>query len=263
MPAETAFLMYHEIAVPGRELCRDFRGHAPYAVLEHELSSQLSFLREHGWCGVNVTEALAQNGDGKPRVAITFDDGSETDLTSAAPLLESAGFRATFYAIAGWVGRSGYLSMSQLRELYGRGFEIGCHSMNHKYLSGLNQRELRVEIADAKAHLEDALGGPVDHFSCPGGFWSAQVARIAKLSGFRSVATSRIGRNGRHSDRYRLSRIVIMRGMALDDFDSLCRGRGLRLKQARERAIAIPKKLLGANLYLRLHSALHRNEDRA
>lgn len=254
--------MYHELAVPGRELCRDFKGHAPYAVREHEFSLQLGFLRERGWRGVCVTEALAQNGNGKPRVAITFDDGSETDLTSAAPLLESAGFGATFYAIAGWLGRSGYLSVNQLRELHGRGFEIGCHSMNHHYLSALNESELRVEIAGAKARLEDALGGPVDHFSCPGGFWSPQVARFAKLSGFRSVATSRIGRNSRNSDPYRLSRIAIMSGMTLDDFSSLCRGRGLRLRQARERAAAIPKALLGANLYIRLHSALHRNEDR-
>jgi peptidoglycan/xylan/chitin deacetylase (PgdA/CDA1 family) len=265
MSTEIAFLMYHEIAVPGRDLCRDFKGHVPYAVPLHEFASQLDFLREQRWRGLSVSEALVANGNGAHthKVAITFDDGSETDFDAAAPLLQNAGFHATFYAITGWLGRPGYMSASQLRELHTRGFEIGCHSMNHKYLTGLTDRELRVEIADAKARLEEVLGAAVNHFSCPGGFWSPKIARLAKLAGYESVTTSRIGRNSRRSDPYRLSRISIMRGMALDDFRSVCYGHGLFLKQARERVAAIPKSLLGANLYIRLHSALHRNETRA
>jgi peptidoglycan/xylan/chitin deacetylase (PgdA/CDA1 family) len=265
MSTEIAFLMYHEIAVPGRELCRDFKGHVPYAVPQREFSSQLDFLREQRWRSLSVSEALAANSNGghASTVAITFDDGSETDLHTAAPLLDNAGFHATFYVIAGWLGRPGYMSASQLRELHARGFEIGCHSMTHKYLTGLTDRELRVEIADAKARLEEILGAAVNHLSCPGGFWSTKIARLAKLAGYKSVATSRVGRNSRRSDPYRLSRISIMRGMTLDDFRSVCYGHGLFLKQARERVAAIPKALLGANLYIRLHSALHRNETRA
>jgi peptidoglycan/xylan/chitin deacetylase (PgdA/CDA1 family) len=253
--------MYHEIAVPGRELSRDFTGHAPYAVPQAELHSQLKFLKEHGWCGLSITEALAVNGARNPAsVAITFDDGSETDLRAAA-LLEKAGLHATFYVIAGWLGRKGYLSPEGLRELEAGGFEIGCHSMNHRYLSGLNAAELQVEIVDAKARLEQALGAAVNHFSCPGGFWSPKVARLAKRSGYRSVATSRIGLNSMHSDPYRLARISILRGMAPDDFARACRGDGLFLRQARERISAVPKTLLGTDLYLRLHSLLHSRQD--
>jgi len=254
--------MYHELAVSGRELSRDFNGHVPYAVRQEEFQSQLDYLRAHNWRGINVTQALAESST-SPAVVITFDDGSETDLHVAAPLLAEAGFQATFYVIADWLGRPGYLSASQIRELQALNFEIGCHSMNHRYLTGLSNRELRVEIEDAKTRLEQVLARAVHHFSCPGGFWSQQVARIAAASGYRSVATSRIGLNDKFSDPYRLCRISIKRGMPPEAFASACRGDRLFWKQARERVAAIPKALLGTNLYVRLHAILHPSDEYA
>ena len=253
------FLMYHEIELPGRELSRDFKGHIPYVVPHNELHSQLQFLHDNGWRGLTVTDALADSGNSGQKVAVTFDDGSETDLYAAA-LLHDAGLRATFYVIVGWLGRPGYLSPGQIRELHASGFEIGCHSMNHRYLSGLSDHELQIEVAQSKARLEEMLGTAIHHFSCPGGFWDSRVARVARESGYLSVATSRIGRNTQHSNRYRLSRICITRGMCLEDFNSACRGNGLFLKQVRERIAAVPKAVLGANLYIRVTAALHSHE---
>ncbi|MEM7517382.1 MAG: polysaccharide deacetylase family protein, partial [Planctomycetota bacterium] len=42
----------------------------------------------------------------RPRVAITFDDGYLDNAQYAAPLLEGAGLRATFFAATDFVGRS-------------------------------------------------------------------------------------------------------------------------------------------------------------
>ena len=42
-------------------------------------------------------------------VCITFDDGCETDLIAAAPVLRESGFSATFYLTAGFLGTPGYL----------------------------------------------------------------------------------------------------------------------------------------------------------
>ena len=161
------YLMYHEIDVAGRSLSRDFSGHVAYAVPETELRSQLQYLREHSWRGISVSEALSTDAsNAQMDVVITFDDGSETDLLAAAPLLEEMNFKATFYVIVGWLGRSGYLSESQLRALHAQGFEIACHSMNHSYLTALSDIELYTETAEAKARLEQILGVRVDHLSC-------------------------------------------------------------------------------------------------
>jgi peptidoglycan/xylan/chitin deacetylase (PgdA/CDA1 family) len=254
-----AYLMYHEIDVAGRSLSRDFRGHVAYAVPEAELRSQLQYLREQSWRGISVTEALSTNASNPQMdVVITFDDGSETDLLAAAPLLEEMKFKATFFVIVGWLGRSGYLSESQLRALHAQGFEIACHSMNHSYLTALSDIELYTETAEAKARLEQILGVQVDHLSCPGGFWNRRVACAAKRCGYRSVATSRPGVNTGQTDPYCLARISMMRGAALADFDRFCHGNGLFARRIKEAALSVPKFVLGADSYVRVHSALHR-----
>ena len=70
-------------------------------------------------------------------VCITFDDGCETDLLAAAPILKEFGFGATFYITVGFLGKPGYLSEAQVRNLSALGFEIGCHSLTHPYLPTL------------------------------------------------------------------------------------------------------------------------------
>ena len=255
----TAYLMYHEIAVVGRGLSRDFSGHLAYAVPETELRSQLRYLRKHGWRGTSVTQALSADARGNLDVVLTFDDGSETDLLIAAPLLKESNFRATFYVVVGWLGRNGYLTRSQLKELHAQDFEIGCHSMTHRYLTGLSDIDLHSEIAESKTQLEQILGVQIDHLSCPGGFWDSRVARAAKRSGYRSVVTSRTGMNARSTDPYCLARISMMRGTAIADLSRICHGKGLFARRVKEGILSFPKSILGADGYVRLHSVLHRS----
>lgn len=91
-----------------------------------------------------VGESLAPASSVSQTVAISFDDGCETNLIAAALVLEEASFNATFYIVAGWLGKKGYLSVAQLRDLTTLGF--GCHSMTHRFFTNLDERELHVEI---------------------------------------------------------------------------------------------------------------------
>src|SRR5581483_12462557 len=161
------FLMYHELELPEGPLCQSDPGYVRYILPRESFASEMNWLAQNGWRGICVGQAL-QCPPGNS-VAITFDDGCETDLLAAAPILQEHGFQATFYVTAGLVGRSGYLSPAQVRELRARGFEIGCHSMTHAYLDDLDATGLRREIVDAGKRLEEITGEKVEHFSCPGG----------------------------------------------------------------------------------------------
>jgi len=107
----------------------------------------MDHLKGHGWQGLSLGQAL-QFAEG-PNVTITFDDGCETDLLAAAPILRQAGFNATFFITVGRLGKPGYLSKAQVKEL-SEGFEIGSHSMTHAYLTDLDESGLRHEICDSK-----------------------------------------------------------------------------------------------------------------
>ncbi|MGA2255620.1 MAG: polysaccharide deacetylase family protein, partial [Thermoguttaceae bacterium] len=184
------YLMYHEIELPGRSMCQSEPGYVRYVVKESAFHDQLTWLKDHGWQGLSVGQALET--ERTQDVALTFDDGCETDLLTAAPLLRQLLYNATFYITVGFLGNRGFLSRAQLRELTDQGFEIGCHSMTHAYLSDLGAKELHYEIADSKQALEQITGRPVEHFSCPGGRLNSRVVEVAREAGYRSLATSRM-----------------------------------------------------------------------
>lgn len=261
MAAGTVFLMYHEVELPGRELCRPQRNYLRYVVTAASLRNQLKRLQATGFRGITVTEALREGPPKLPTVVMTFDDGCESDLLAAAPMLNATGFNGTFYVIAGFLGRRGYLSAAQLRELSDSGFEMGCHSMSHVYLTELDQSRLHAEIIEAKEKLEQVLGRSVDHFSCPGGQWNSRVAAFAQQAGYHSMAASRSGMNSGTTSPFHLARIAVLRGTKIDEFSRLCRGEGLLLRRCREDVLAVGKSLLGNSLYDRLRSATLGNSD--
>jgi peptidoglycan/xylan/chitin deacetylase (PgdA/CDA1 family) len=253
MPDGNLFLMYHELELPKRPFCQSEPGYVRYIVAEKDFRDQVRFLRESKLSVMNVSQSLASSMDG---IVLTFDDGCETDLLTAAPILKDAGFNATFYITTGFLGTRGYLLPGQVRELRSRGFEIGCHSMSHPYLDELGPKDLKRELGDAKAQLEDILGSAVEHFSCPGGRWSPQVVETAKQCGYTSVATSRVGRNLASADRFSLARVAVMRGLGIHDFRSLCHGQGLRQMQLREQTRAFAKRFLGNSTYDKLRALM-------
>lgn len=255
---QTVFLMYHELEIPGRPLCQTEPGYVRYVPHASEFQSQMQLIKSQGWRGVCVKEALRYQPD---TVAITFDDGSETDLICAAPILQELGFGATFYITTGFIGKPGYLNRSQLQELSQMGFEIGCHSMTHAYLTDLRAEEMTREVVEAKSQLEQLIGKPVEHFSCPGGRHNQRVSDVARHAGYRTVATSRLLANSPFSNPFALGRVSIMRSTSLSEFENLYRGRGLWQMDFLARSRRAMREVLGNTAYDRLRNALLRHES--
>jgi peptidoglycan/xylan/chitin deacetylase (PgdA/CDA1 family) len=248
------FLMYHELELPGRPLIQSEPGYLRYIVREKTFRSQIDWLRNHGWRGLSVGEALQFPSE--KSVAITFDDGCETDLIAAAHVLHSAGFHATFYVTADWVGKPGYLSTAQLRELHSFGFEIGCHSMTHAYLNDLSPGRLNVEIAESRSRLQEIIGNKVEHFSCPGGRYNEQTVSVARRAGYGSLATSRAVANHASTDPFQLGRVAILRDLNQTAFAEICAGKSLWKLRMGESVRTSAKKILGNTLYDRIRTTV-------
>jgi peptidoglycan/xylan/chitin deacetylase (PgdA/CDA1 family) len=248
------YLMYHELAIPSRVLCQAEPGYVRYIVKLKDFESQMQWLKTQSWRAMSVSGAISSPD--QHAVVLTFDDGCETDLLTAAPILKNAGFDATFYITVGFLGRSGYMSRSQVRELSDLSFEIGSHSMTHPYLSDLPDEELQDELVRSRNELQEMTGRAVEHFSCPGGRWSQRVAKFAQRAGYRSVATSRSIANSSGSDRFSLGRIAVMRGTDFGTFQELCQARGLWKLRARELMRSTAKSIFGNSSYDRIRAVL-------
>jgi peptidoglycan/xylan/chitin deacetylase (PgdA/CDA1 family) len=254
-------LTYHELELAGHPLCQPEAGYSRYVVSQENFRTQMGWLRQAGWRGLSVREALAfppQNGAGQNSVAVTFDDGCESDFTTATPILKEAGHNATFYVTVAFLGQRGYMNSTQLRELSAAGFEVGCHSMTHAYLTDLDDCGLQRELVQAKAQLEQIVGKAVEHFSCPGGRCDTRVIEVAKSAGYRSVAHSRIQVNPLGADAFDLGRIAILRETDLPGFQEICRGKGLWKLHLGERVRHAAKQVLGNSLYDRGRALLLR-----
>lgn len=253
----TLFLMYHEIESPGRPLCGTDPGYVRYVVTESEFRSQLESVRAAELHGVSVGEALANFRRGiHACIALTFDDGCETDLLTAAPMLRDAGFNATFFIVAGFVGNAGFLDKGQLRELHDSGFEIGSHSMTHRHLSDLADAALREELQASKDCLEQLIGSPVVHLSCPNGRWSPRVAQFAQQAGYQTICTSRVDRNSPDTATSDLARFAVMRDTPAEEFFGVVSGEDLSRHRRKAAILRLAKRALGNRFYDKLRSMI-------
>jgi hypothetical protein len=254
---QMVFLMYHELELPGRPTARSDPGYIRYVLRASDFRSQVRFLRQQGWRGISVGEALSFPK--QPGVAVTFDDGCESDLLVAAPVLKDSRFTATFYVTPGFLGHLGYMAHSQVRELASLGFEIGCHSMTHAYLTDLDEAGLRREVREAKLQLEQILGRAVEHFSCPGGRHDLRAVAAARSAGYVTLATSRVQANRKSTDPFALGRVAVMRDTKPEAFWAICRGHGLWQLNARSALRGTARRLLGNSTYDRLRGVLLRH----
>jgi peptidoglycan/xylan/chitin deacetylase (PgdA/CDA1 family) len=248
------YLMYHELELPNRPLCQDEPGYVRYIVPIANFREQMRFIKDSGLRGLNVSEALEPDAPEGP--VITFDDGCETDLISAAPLLCELGFSATFFVTVGFLEQRGYMTRPQLRSLSDLGLEIGSHSLTHPYLTDLPQDKLDEEIIRSKHELEQITGREVSHFSCPGGRWNERVAETACRAGYRSVSTSHNATNFPSTSKFSLGRVAIMRATNLGTFVKQTKGHGLWKLRLKDSARAFVKRVFGNALYDRLRAGI-------
>ncbi len=97
-------------------------------------------------------------------------------------LFDRVGIRATFFVVAQDLAHPDACAV--LRECVAAGHEIGNHSLTHPYdLSRKTAAEMTVEVADARARLEDFCGVPVVGFRAPGYVTSEALLEAVVASG--------------------------------------------------------------------------------
>ncbi len=84
---------------------------------------------------------------------------------------------------------------NQLRALAAAGHEIGSHSLTHPILTQCNERDLLIEMAEARERLGGVLGKAPAAFCYPNGSHDARVRVAAASAGYAWAATMDPGVN--------------------------------------------------------------------
>lgn len=212
-PARIPVITYHSIDRSGSVV----------STAPEIFSQQMKKLGEAGYRTATMAELTecvrSDRWPSEKTVVLTFDDGFENFLTTAAPILAEHAFTATVYLVTDHCGRfndwggnppelprSSLLSWSQVKELSGQGIEFGSHTATHPDLTALDADAAEAEISRSKIAIEDAIGREVTSFAYPYGRNNGAVQRsVEKL--YASASSTNLGKVTRRSDLYRLERI--------------------------------------------------------
>lgn len=168
---------------------------------------------------VPLEQALAElaDGDDRPKVVVTFDDGFADVQTTALPLLRQHGLPFTLYVATAYVGGQMHwdgstakapgpaLTWSQLETLAADPLcTIGNHTHTHARPEGLSVGELDA-CSDALRHH---LGLTPRHFAYTWGIPVPALERHLRAR-FASAVTGDLGRDHPGADPMRLHRIPV------------------------------------------------------
>ncbi len=164
----------------------DIYEQAKYTFMATPLSSfqrHLDVIADNGFV---VASNIAQ---AEKEVQICFDDGFK-GIWDCRKLWEEKHWRPTIFIAVELIGKEGYLSREQIKELSKEGFIFQAHGWSHQILTQFSQNELRREIFDSKKYLEDFLELPVTDFCFPVGCFSKCVMDACNDAGYRRMYSS-------------------------------------------------------------------------
>lgn len=239
-------LMYHALssgdALPGQD--------PHYTVTRDAFLRHLDHLLGPGAVG-STRDWL--EGIGTHWALITFDDGHVSNYTLAFPALKARGHHADFFVNPAMVGRDGFASWSQLREMSDAGMSIQSHGYDHVYLTSLDKQKLRATLSAAREEISQRIGKPVTLLAPPGGRMPRHLPEIARECGYTHVLSSRPGSIVRASDARILPRMAVTAATTDVNLEKWIDGSQHIFLRERIRygSLAMAKRLLGDTRYER------------
>jgi peptidoglycan/xylan/chitin deacetylase (PgdA/CDA1 family) len=219
-PAGTRVLIYHSVDAID----------SPISITPELFAAHMDYLVRKGyetWTASELVAALrAKRRIPRRVVVITFDDGYLNNITTALPILEARGLRATVFMVTGNDGdvpRWGERDRARIEkmiehthpggaaekahalertfatlteriawydELAGapaRGLEVQSHTRTHPYMDELGDAELRDELAGSRADLESRGFGECRVLAWPYGAHDDRTIAAAAETGYHGT----------------------------------------------------------------------------
>lgn len=107
-------------------------------------------------------------------ILLTFDDNTSSQFSNALPVLNKYGFRASFFVMTVTIGKQGYMTKSQLKQLWQEGHTIGSHTWDHKNMRNYVAADWKIQLDQPLETLQKITGQQIAFFAYPYGSYTAQ-----------------------------------------------------------------------------------------
>ena len=133
----------------------------------------------------NFEKSLKIDKD-KKKILLTIDDGFLSFYENAWPILKSNKIPFILFVSTREVGKYGYMSWDQIREISKEDFVyIGNHSHTHEYLIDESPDQILKDLQLSISIFKKNLGYNSDFFSYPFGEYSLEFKKIVKDLNFK------------------------------------------------------------------------------
>lgn len=136
------------------------------------------------------------------------DDGKSGVFSDLKAIFDARNAKFSTAIITGSVGKSGYMTADQIKQLSAEGFEIISHTVNHVYLAEMDIGMADKELADSKIYLE-SLGLRVDNLAIPFGSYNDEVLKRIRKYYQSAVNSERAILNERPLKHFKIGRVGI------------------------------------------------------
>jgi peptidoglycan/xylan/chitin deacetylase (PgdA/CDA1 family) len=170
---------------------------------------------------VTVTvNAAPSGGFSEGMISFTFDDSWTSQYTNVVPVLQTAGFKGTFYLTTQPIQEAWdtFMTPNQVKDIAGKGHEIAGHTVTHADLTTLSQTQVNNEIKNSKTYLQNLTGKAVTSFAYPYGALNTTVKSLLQQAGYTSARGIEYDtRNTASTDKYNLKSMCIETSNTLEE----------------------------------------------
>lgn len=201
-----------------------------YIVPVAKFESQLKYLKDNGYTGVDSRQVYEYYAFGKPLppkpVLLSFDDDDVNQYTNAVPLLKKYGFTGTFFIMTVTLDKENYMTSDQVKELDRQGFDIEPHTWDHHMVTGYKTDEdWQRQIVEPKKTLEDLLGHPTEIFAYPFGIYDAASAEKIKSFGYKAAFRLREEMDDKADPLFAIKRYIANGYWTMDQYELAIEGK--------------------------------------
>ncbi|QDT09590.1 polysaccharide deacetylase family protein [Planctomycetes bacterium K23_9] len=208
-------LYYHRVAD---------RDPTAWSMTNRQFRRQIDWLEQNfDMVSMDELRRRMDNGNSRPAMHITFDDGYAENCDEALPLLIERKIPCTYFVTLDHTSnqrpfehdaKAGYdfpvNTIDELKDLAGQGIEIGAHTRTHPNLGEVyNFADIYGEIVLARRELAELLKLPIRYFAFPYGLktnLNHAAAAMARADGVEAVVSAYGGYNKPGQDSFHLQR---------------------------------------------------------
>jgi len=185
---QVPILCYHQIR---QWAPSDSRTAKDYIVPTEKFKEQMKSLADNGYHTILPDQLYDYlvNGSALPSkpVLLTYDDTRAEQFTIAREEMNKYGFKGVYFIMTVSLGRPGYMTREEVKQLSDEGNVIGSHTWNHSNVKNYTEKDWPLQIDKPSQQLETITGKPIKYFAYPFGLWNKAGIEQLKERHFKAA----------------------------------------------------------------------------